>query len=74
MDSEHGDREPHARFRIEAADDAALDPALRQLAEHYVEIANGDLLLALMLAVEDVLTLKAVASRGLLSRRQLNAD
>jgi hypothetical protein len=74
MDSEHGDREPPARFRIETADDAALDPALRQLAERYVEVANGDVLLALMLAVEDILTVKAVASRGLLSGRRLNAD
>jgi hypothetical protein len=31
-------------------------------------------LLALMLAAEDVLTLKAIASRGLLSGRRLNAD
>ena len=74
MDSEHGGSEPPARFRIETADAAAPDPALRQLAERYVEIANGDVLLALMRAVEDMLTLKAVVSRGLLSGRRLNAD
>jgi hypothetical protein len=48
MDPEHGDSEPPARFRIETADDAAPDPALRQLAERYVEVANGDVLLALI--------------------------
>jgi len=74
MDSEHGESEPPARFRIETADDAALDPALRQLAERYVELADGDVLLALMLAAEDVQTLKAIASRGLLSGCRLNAE
>lgn len=74
MDSEQGMSKPPARFRIETANDAALDPVLRQLAERYVETADGDVLLALMLAAEDVLTLKAIASRGLLSGRRLNAD
>jgi hypothetical protein len=74
MDSEQGDGKPPIRFRIETADDAALDPALRQLAERYVELADGDVLLSLILAAEDVQTLKAIASRGLLSGRRLNAD
>lgn len=61
-------------FKILLPDDMACNDATKALGERHLGAAGGDAVLAVLLACQDVIWLRACASHGLTRGRKLSID
>lgn len=61
-------------FTILLPEGMDCDAAVKALAERYIGVAKGDPVLALLLACQDIITLRTSASHGMMQGRKLSID